>query len=80
MKWREERERPNMKCKRQVEEQINEIELKKEDAIDRTRWRNGVHKLSRNMRGIKPPALTETKPDLKDGSLSRILLKALIEN
>ena len=44
------RGRPNMTWKRQVEEHIDQIELKKEDAIDRTKWRDGVYKFSRNLR------------------------------
>ena len=39
-----------MTWKRQVEEHINQIELKREDAIDRAKWRNGVYKLSRSTR------------------------------
>ena len=39
------RERPNMTCKRQVEEHINQIELKKEDIIDRVKCCNGVYEL-----------------------------------
>ena len=44
------RGRPNMTWKRQVEERINQIGLKREDAIDRVKWRNGVYELSRSMR------------------------------
>ena len=39
-----------MTWERQVEEHTDQIGLKKEDAIDRTKWCDGVHKLSRNMR------------------------------
>ena len=39
-----------MTWKKQVEEHIDQIGLKKEDGINRTKWRDGVHKLSRNMR------------------------------
>ena len=42
--------RPNMTWKRQVEEHINHIGLKREDAIDRVKWRNGVYELSRSTR------------------------------
>ena len=31
-------------------EHINLIGLKKQDAIDRMKWHDGVHKLSRNLR------------------------------
>ena len=41
------RGRPNMTWKRQVEERINQIGLKKEDAVDRVKWRDGVYKLLR---------------------------------
>ena len=43
------RRQPNMTWKRQVEEHINQIGLKKEDAIDRVKWRNDVYELSRRM-------------------------------
>ena len=44
------RGRPNMTWKKQVEKHINQIGLKKEDAIDRVKWRNGVYKLSKSTR------------------------------
>ena len=44
------RGRPNMRWKRQVEDHTDQIGLKKEDAIDRTKWRDRIHKLSRNIR------------------------------
>ena len=44
------RVRLNMTWKRQVEEHINQIELKRRDAIDRVKWRNGVYELSRSTR------------------------------
>ena len=47
---RRRRGRQNMTWKRQVEEYINQIGLKMEDAIDRVRWRNGVYELSRSTR------------------------------
>ena len=40
----------NMMWKKQVEEHTNQIGLKKGDAIDRAKWRDGVYELSRNMR------------------------------
>ena len=40
----------NMTWKRQVEGHINQIGLKREDAMDRVKWHNGDYKLSRNMR------------------------------
>ena len=42
--------RPNMTWKKQAQEYIDQIGMKKEDAIDRTKWRDGIYKLSRNMR------------------------------
>ena len=54
-----------MSRKRQVEEDTDQIRLKKEDAIDRTKWRDGVQELSGNMRRTRPLALTETKPALE---------------
>ena len=44
------RGRPNMTWKRQVAKYTDQIGLKKEDAIDRTKWRDRIHKLSRNIR------------------------------
>ena len=44
------RGRPNMTWKRQVEKHIYHIGLKREDAIDKVKWRNGVYELSRSMR------------------------------
>ena len=44
------RGRPNMTWKRQVKEHFNQIKLKKEDAIDRVKLRNGVYELSRSTR------------------------------
>ena len=38
----------NMMWKRQVEEHTNQIGLKKEDAIDRVKWHDGVYELSRS--------------------------------
>ena len=40
----------NMTWKRQVEEHFDQIGLKCEDAIDRTKWRDSIYQLSRNMR------------------------------
>ena len=43
-------ERLNMTLNRQVEEHTNQIGVKKEDAIDRTKCHDDVYKLSKNMR------------------------------
>ena len=40
----------HMMWKRQVEEHFSQTGLKKEDAIDRVKWYNGVYELSRSMR------------------------------
>ena len=39
-------EQSNMTWKRQVEEHIDQIRLKKEDAIDSMKWRGSVYKHS----------------------------------
>ena len=44
------RGRPNMRWKRQVEEHTDQIGLKMEDAIDITKSRDRIYKLSRNIR------------------------------
>ena len=44
------RGRPNMTWKRQVEEHTDQTGLKREDAIDKVKWRNGVYELSKNTR------------------------------
>ena len=46
---RRERGRPNITWKRQVDEHIDQI-LKKEASMDKTKWHDGINKLSRNMR------------------------------
>ena len=43
------RGKPSMTWKRQVEEHIDQIGLKKEDAIIKAKWRDGVYELPRNM-------------------------------
>ena len=57
------RGRPKKTWKKQVEEDIKKIKLKKEDARNRGRWRDGVEKIARGVRCIRPPSLTGTKPD-----------------
>ena len=59
-----------MTCKRQLEEHTDQIGLKKEDAIDRAKWRDGVYELSRRIRRIWPPALTQKKTGFKKVDLS----------
>ena len=48
----------NMMWKRQVEEHINQIGLRRENATDRSKRHNGVYELSRSTRKIWPPVLT----------------------
>ena len=47
-----------MKRKRQVEERVGKIGLKKEDAADTTKWRNGVYELYRHVTLIRLNLLT----------------------
>ena len=47
--WRRKRGQPKMMWRRQIVQQAEEIGLKKEDAIDRPKWRDAVDKPSRNM-------------------------------
>ena len=63
-----------------MEEHINQIGLKREDAINRVRWRNDVYGLSRSMRGIRPPALTQTQLDLNLDLVApkKVLLQHLV--
>ena len=39
-----------------MEERIDQIGLKKEDTIERKKWRNGVYELTRNISVIWAPA------------------------
>ena len=45
-----------------MEKHIDQIGMKK-DAVDMEKWCDAVCELSRNMRLIRLPALTQTKPD-----------------
>ena len=64
------RGRQKMTQRKQVGEHINQIELKTEDANEKTNSCNGVCELSRNMRCIRSHPITETKLDVKIGPLS----------
>ena len=57
------RERPKMTWRRQVEESVKKVELKIEEAGDRTRWREGVRAIAEGMRCIRPPSVTRKEPD-----------------
>ena len=48
-----------------MEERVYQIELKKENAVDKKEYRGGLRVLSRNIRCIRPLPLTETKTGLK---------------
>ena len=47
---KKERRQAKMRWIRQVEELIEEIAIKREDATDRTKWRNAVCEHSRKMK------------------------------
>ena len=57
------RGRPKMIWRRQVEESVEKIGLKIEEAADRTRWREGVRAIAEGMRCIRPPSVTRKEPD-----------------
>ena len=57
------RGRPRKTWKRQVEESIKNVGLKKEDALDRAKWKEGAKLIAPGVRCIRPPSLTGTKPD-----------------
>lgn len=59
------RGRPKKTWKKQVEEESKRVGLKKEDAFNRVRWRDGVRAIAVRMRLIRPTPFTGTKPDLK---------------
>ena len=50
--------RPKTKWRKQVEESMRRIGLKKEDVADRCRWREGVGRVSEIIRCIRPPPYT----------------------
>ena len=57
------RGRPKLTWRRQVEESVKKVELKIEEAGDRTRWREGVRAIAKKMRCIRPPSETRRKPN-----------------
>ena len=57
------RGRPKQTWRRQVEESVKEVGLKIEEAVDRTRWREGVRAIAEGMRCIRPPSVERKKPD-----------------
>ena len=56
------RGRPKMTWWRQVEESVEKVGLKIEEAADRTRWRKGVRAIAEGMRWIRPPSGTRKDP------------------
>ena len=57
------RGRPKKTWKKQVEETIKQTGLRKEDALNREKWRSGVKKIAEGIRCIRPPSLTGRNPD-----------------
>ena len=55
--------RPKMTWRRQVEECLKKVGLKIKEATDRTRWREGVRAIAKEMRSIRPPSVTRKKTD-----------------
>ena len=55
---------PKMTWKRQVEESVKKVGLKIEEAVDRTRWREGVRAIAEGMRCIWPPSEMRKKTNL----------------
>ena len=53
--------RPRMTWKMQVEKELDKIGFKKDDALDRTKWREGVRMVA--MRTIRPPPAMGKKPN-----------------
>jgi len=54
------RGRPRNTWKEQVEKEMQKPGLKREDAHDRTKWREDVQTIA--VRNTRPPPLTGTKP------------------
>ena len=59
--------RPKMTWRSQVGKQVKEIKPRKEDAINIPKRCDAVNKLLRITRGLQPPLLMKTKPDLIHG-------------
>ena len=53
--------RPRMKWREQVEGNMIRIGLKKEDAANRCRWREGVRRVAEVVECIRPPPVTGDK-------------------
>ena len=57
------RGRPKMTRRRQVEESVEKVGLKIEEAADQTRLREGVRVIAEGMRCIRPPLVTRKESD-----------------
>ena len=57
------RGRPKMTWSRQVQEYVEKVGLKIEEAGDRTRWRECVRAITEGMRCIRPSSVTRKEPD-----------------
>ena len=51
--------RPRMKWREHVEGNMKRIGLRKEDAADRCRWREGIRRVAEVVRYIRPPSVSE---------------------
>ena len=57
MTGKRKRGRPKKTWKKQVEEETEKIGLKKEDALRRDKWRDGVREIAEGMGQIRPSLL-----------------------
>ena len=57
------RGRAKMTWRRQVEESVENVGLKIEEAADRTRWRKGVKDIAKGIRRIRSPSVPRKEPD-----------------
>ena len=59
------RGRPKKTWRSQVEDDTAGVGLTFADAVNRTRWREGVRKIAENMEYIRPPSKSGKQPDSK---------------
>ena len=70
----------------QVEKESKSVDLKKEDAKNRARWRVGVREIAGRVGYIRPPSFTGIKPDQNwiddddDGAISSVMFSFLISS
>ena len=75
------RGRPKMTWRRQVEESVNKVGLKIEEAAYRTRWREGVRVIAEGMRCIRPLFGDKERTGLKLNMMTiRSPLKQIVLN